>query len=149
MCKPALSYVTIEAMFLGIFTAEGLAPDYNLQGLWSSLSIASGHGVEAAGPGFTGSIVRSVLMMSIVYQGNLVFLHFLIAMLKKEKSTRLKLLIYGALLWFIKGLSPILSFAFRCICSGRIVHWFSVWLVDGFNVGGILPAVGFAMLSML
>ena len=69
---------TIEAMFLGVFTVgAALAPDYNLAGVVGvALGIASGSGVEAAvALALPVALFGQFLMMSIVYQGNLVFLH--------------------------------------------------------------------------
>src|SRR5699024_5482362 len=54
----------------------------------------------------------------------------------------------GGLLWFIKGFIPtFLALYFGSSAVKGLFDALPNWLVDGFSiVGGILPAVGFAML---
>ena len=101
---------TIEAMFLGIFTVgAALAPDYNLAGVVGvALGIASGYGVEAAvALALPVALFGQFLMMSIVYQGNLVFLHLADRYAEEGKINKIETAyLSGALLWFIKGFVP-------------------------------------------
>ena len=143
---------TIEAMFLGVFTVgAALAPDYNLAGIVGvSLGIISGFGVEAAvALALPVALLGQFLMMSIVYQGNLVFLHLADRYAKKAKIGKIeKTYISGGILWFIKGFVPtFLALYFGASKVESLFNMLPGWLVDGFSiVGGILPAVGFAML---
>lgn len=143
---------TIEAMFLGIFTVgAALAPDYNLAGVVGvALGIASGYGVEAAvALALPVALFGQFLMMSIVYQGNLIFLHLADRYAEEGKISKIETAyLSGALLWFIKGFIPtFLALYFGASAVEGLFNALPVWLVDGFSiVGGILPAVGFAML---
>lgn len=143
---------TIEAMFLGVFTVgAALAPDYNLAGVVGvALGMASGYGVEAAvALALPVALFGQFLMMSIVYQGNLVFLHMADRYAEEGKIKKIETAyLCGALLWFVKGFIPtFLALYFGAPVVESLFNAFPAWLVDGFSiVGGILPAVGFAML---
>lgn len=143
---------TIEAMFLGVFTVgAALAPDYNLAGVVGvALGIASGYGVEAAvALALPVALFGQFLMMSIVYQGNLLLLHLADRYAEEGEIKKLEIAyLSGALLWFIKGFVPtFLALYFGASAVEGLFNALPAWLVDGFSiVGGLLPAVGFAML---
>lgn len=143
---------TIEAMFLGVFTVgAALAPDYNLAGVVGvALGIASGYGVEAAvALALPVALFGQFLMMSIVYQGNLAFLHMADRYAEEGDIKKIeRVYLGGAVLWFVKGFIPtFLALYLGASAVEGLFNALPTWLVDGFSiVGGILPAVGFAML---
>lgn len=143
---------TIEAMFLGVFTVgAALSPDYNLAGIVGvALGISSGFGIEAAvALALPVALLGQFLMMSIVYQGNLIFLHLADRYAEEGKISKIeKTYLISGILWFIKGFVPtVLALYFGASTVEGIFNALPVWLVDGFSiVGGMLPAVGFAML---
>lgn len=144
---------TIEAMFLGIFTVgAALAPDYNLASIIGiSLGIASGFGVEVAVTlALPIALLGQFIMIAFVYPGNLVFLHMADRFAEKNETRKIELvyLIGGFALWFIKGFVPvILALTLGTGAVEALFNSLPVWLVSGFGiVGGLLPAVGFALL---
>lgn len=143
---------TIEAIFLGVFTVgAALAPDYNLAGIIGvSLGLASGYGVETAvALAVPVALFGQFLMMSIVYPGNLIPLHLADKYAAQGRTRPIELaFLSGGLLWFVKGFIPtLLATLYGVKLVETIFEALPSWLVDGFNVvGGILPAVGFAML---
>lgn len=143
---------TIEAIFLGVFTVgAAVAPDYNLAGIIGvSLGIASGYGVETAvALALPVALFGQFLMMSIVYPGNLIPLHLADKYAAQGRTRPIELaFLSGGVLWFLKGFIPTLLATYYGVkLVEAIFDTLPQWLVDGFNViGGILPAVGFAML---
>ncbi len=143
---------TIEAIFLGVFTVgAALAPDYNLAGIIGvSLGLASGYGVETAvALAVPVALLGQFLMMSIVYLGNLIPLHLADKYAAQGRTRPIEFaFLSGGLLWFLKGFIPtLLATLYGVKLVEALFDTLPDWLVDGFNVvGGILPAVGFAML---
>jgi len=143
---------TIEAIFLGIFTVgAALAPDYNLAGIVGvSLGIASGYGAEAAvAVAIPVAMLGQFLMMSIVYQGNLISLHMADRFAKEGRTRAIEITyLSSAIFWFVKGFLPtFLALYYGATLVEKFFDMFPVWLVDSFSIiGGILPAVGFALL---
>ncbi|MCR2045349.1 PTS sugar transporter subunit IIC [Anaerosalibacter massiliensis] len=142
----------IESMFLGTFTVgAALAPDYNLASIVGvALGISSGVGVEAAvALALPVAFLGQFLMMSIVYPGNLFLLHKADVYAEEGKVKQIETTyLMGGLLWFLKGFIPtFLALYFGSPAVKKLFEALPNWLVDGFSiVGGILPAVGFAML---
>src|SRR5690606_6051121 len=141
-----------EAIFLGVFTVgAALAPDYNLAGIIGvSLGLASGYGVETAvALAVPVALLGQFLMMSIVYPGNLIPLHLADKYAAQGRTRPIEFaFLSGGLLWFLKGFIPtLLATLYGVKLVEALFDTLPDWLVDGFNVvGGILPAVGFAML---
>ncbi|MBS4195780.1 PTS mannose/fructose/sorbose/N-acetylgalactosamine transporter subunit IIC [Lederbergia citri] len=143
---------TIEVIFLGIFTVgAALAPDHNLAGIIGvALGIASGYGVETAVTiALPAALLGQFLMMAIVYPGNLFPLHLADKYAAQGRTRPIELAFYsGGILWFLKGFIPTLLATYYGVkLVEKVFDSLPTWLVDGFNIiGGILPAVGFAML---
>lgn len=144
---------TIEAMFLGLFTVgAALAPDYNLAAaIGISLGIASGYGVEVAVTlALPIALLGQFIMIAFVYPGNLVFLHMADSFAEKNKTKSLELayVLGGFALWFAKGFIPvILALTLGSSSVELLFNALPEWLISGFGVvGGLLPAVGFALL---
>lgn len=143
---------TIEAIFLGIFTVgAALAPDYNLAGIIGvTLGLTSGYGVETAvALAVPAALLGQFLMMGIVYPGNLIPLHLADKYAAQGRTRPIEIaFLSGGLLWFIKGFIP--TFLVAMYGTSLVESVFNAlpgWFVDGFSIiGGILPAVGFAML---
>lgn len=142
----------IEAIFLGVFTVgAALAPDYNLAGVVGvALGIASGIGVEAAvALAVPVALFGQFLNMSVVYPGNLIPLHLADRYAEEGRTRPIEMgYVLGGIFWFIKGFVP--TFLAVYYGPGLVETVFNVlpgWLVEGLKiVGGLLPAVGFAML---
>ncbi len=143
---------TIEAIFLGVFTVgAALAPDHNLAGIVGvALGITSGYGVETAvALALPVAMFGQFLMMSIVYQGNLISLHMSDGFASEGRTDAIeRTYLISGLLWFIKGFIPtFLAVYYGAPLVEKFFSMLPVWLVDSFTVvGGILPAVGFALL---
>lgn len=143
---------TIEAIFLGIFTVgAALAPDYNLAGIIGvTLGLTSGYGVETAvALAVPVALFGQFLMMSVVYPGNLIPLHLADKYAAQGRTRPIEIaFLSGGLLWFVKGFIPTFLFALYGVQLVEAVFAaFPQWLIDGFTIiGGVLPAVGFAML---
>jgi len=143
---------TIEAIFLGMFTVgAALAPDYNLAGIiGAALGIASGFGIESAvALAVPVALLGQFIMIGFVYPMNLIPLHLSDKFAEQGRSRPIELLFYsGGILWFIKGFVPtFLAVYFGVQIVENTFNAIPNWLVDGFSVvGGILPALGFAML---
>jgi len=144
---------TIEAMFLGLFTVgAALAPDHNLAGVIGvSLGISSGFGAEVAvAVALPAALLGQFLMTSIVYPGNLIFLHRADRYAKRNETRKIEwiFLLGGFILWFLKGFVPtFIALAFGAETVEIIFNALPEWIIDGFSiVAGILPAVGFAQL---
>jgi len=142
----------IEAMFLGIFTVgAAIGVDYNLAGIiGTALGISSGYGIETAvAIAVPVSLLGQFIMMSFVYPMNLFPLHLSDKFAKQGKTRLIELSFYsGVFFWFVKGFLPtFLALYFGVNLVESIFNAIPNWIVDGFNVvGGILPALGFAML---
>lgn len=144
---------TIESMFLGIFTVgAALAPDYNLASIIGiSLGISSGFGTEVAvSLALPIALLGQFIMIAFVYPGNLLFLHRAdkLALENKTKTMETLYVLGGMGLWFIKGFLPvILALTLGAGAVETLFNALPVWLIEGFSVvGGLLPAVGFALL---
>ena len=144
---------TIESMFLGIFTVgAALAPDYNLASIIGiSLGIASGYGTEVAvSLALPIALFGQFIMIALVYPGNLIFLHKADKLAENNQLRKMEFMYVfgGALLWFLKGFIPVvLALTLGSSAVESLFNTLPGWLIDGFNVvGGLLPAVGFALL---
>lgn len=144
---------TIESMFLGIFTVgAALAPDYNLASIIGiSLGISSGFGTEVAvSLALPIALLGQFIMIAFVYPGNLFLLHRAdkLALENKTKTMETLYVFGGMALWFIKGFLPvILALTLGAGAVETLFNALPVWLIEGFSVvGGLLPAVGFALL---
>lgn len=143
---------TIEAIFLGIFTVgAAIAPDHNLAGIIGvSLGIASGFGIETAvALAVPAALLGQFLMVSLVYPLNLIPLHLSDKYAAANRTRAIELSFYsGGILWFLKGFIPTIIATYFGVTAVEIVfNSLPEWLINGFSVvGGILPALGFAML---
>lgn len=143
---------TIEAIFLGIFTVgAAIAPDHNLAGIIGiSLGIASGFGVETAvALAVPAALLGQFLMVSIVYPLNLIPLHLSDKYAAQGRTRPIEIaFLSSGVLWFIKGFVPtIIATYFGVKAVELVFNAVPEWVIGGFNVvGGLLPALGFAML---
>ncbi|WP_062108710.1 PTS mannose/fructose/sorbose/N-acetylgalactosamine transporter subunit IIC [Bacillus niameyensis] len=145
---------TIEFMYLGVIgVGAAIPPDATMAtSISTSLAILSGLAPEAAAALAVPVAVASQLLQMLIWTGNVGLLH------RADKYAELgnirgieRLQYTGSFLFFLQGFIP----AFLAILLGvnavkAAMEVIPNWVMDSLTLaGGILPALGFAMLFMM
>ncbi|MCJ7843109.1 PTS sugar transporter subunit IIC [Lederbergia sp. NSJ-179] len=142
---------TIEFMYLGVVAiGAAVPPDATMAtSIAASLSILSGIGAEAGAALAVPVAIASQSLQMLIWTGNIGLLHRADKYAEQANIAGIERLQYtGSFLFFLQGFIP----AFLAILLGvnavkAAVEAVPQWVMDSFTLaGGILPALGFAML---
>lgn len=145
---------TIEFMYLGVIgVGAAIPPDATMAtSISASLAILSGITPEAGAALAVPVAVASQLLQMLIWTGNVGLIHRADKYAERGNITGIERLHYtGSFLFFLQGFIP----AFLAILLGvnavkSIMEVIPSWVMNSLTLaGGILPALGFAMLLMM